>query len=376
MSATVDSSQLNPSNSSASSNKRRWLWGILVLVVVAGALWFGHWWLVGRYVESTDDAYLQADNASVAPKISGYVAEVYVKDNQSVNAGDVLLRLDADNYQAKLDQANATIAARQADLQRAEAELTQRQSDLEQVKAQHHVAELSLQHARTEVKRYEPLAAAGAASKERLTSLINTRDQAQATVAANVALVASAQAQVRVAKTAIEQARSQLVAAQASAHQADLDVKDTVVRAATSGRVGDRTVRVGQFVQPGTRVMTLVPVQDVYLVANFKETQIGRMRPGQPVTLHVDALPDAEVHGVVDSLAPGTGAQFALLPPENATGNFTKIVQRVPVRIRIDPNTEARARLLPGLSVTAEVDTRDEGQAADHTAVQGARVHG
>jgi membrane fusion protein, multidrug efflux system len=135
-------------------------------------------------------------------------------------------------------------------------------------------------------------------------------------------------------------------------------MQDTIVRSALAGRVGDRTVRVGQYVQPGTRMLTVVPVQNTYLEANFKETQVGRMRVGQPVTLHVDALPGRDLHGVVDSFAPGTGSQFALLPPENATGNFTKIVQRVPVRIRIETGPETRSVLLPGLSVTADVDTR------------------
>jgi membrane fusion protein (multidrug efflux system) len=132
--------------------------------------------------------------------------------------------------------------------------------------------------------------------------------------------------------------------------------------------VGDRTVRVGQFVQPGSRLMTIVPVQDVYLTANFKETQIGRMRAGQPATIKVDALPGAELHGTVASFSPGTGAQFALLPPQNATGNFTKIVQRVPVRIHIETNEQTRALLLPGLSVTVRVDTRNEGTKDSRTA--------
>ncbi|MFC4275493.1 HlyD family secretion protein [Achromobacter aloeverae] len=328
------------------------------LAVLAGAAWLGHWWLVGRYFESTDDAYLQADAMTVAPKISGYVAEVYVADNQTVKVGDPLLRLDDGTYRATLDQAKATIAAREADLARAQAALRQQQASLEQAQAQQRVARLNAQHAEDEVRRYRPLAASGAETSERLANLVNTRDQAQATLAANTAAVAAAQAQLAVTAAEIDQARAQADAARASARQAALDLQDTVVRASQPGRIGDRSVRVGQYVQPGTRAMTVVPVQNVYLVANFKETQIGRMRVNQPVTLHVDALPGTDLHGVVDSFAPGTGSQFALLPPENATGNFTKIVQRVPVRIRIDTGPATRSLLLPGLSVTAEVDTR------------------
>ena len=170
------------------------------------------------------------------------------------------------------------------------------------------------------------------------------------------------------------QARAQVHAGEASLRQSGLEVDDTVVRAAIDGRVGDSSVRVGQFVQPGTRLMTVVPVQQIYLVANFKETQIARMRAGQPVTVHVDALPGVDLHGVVDSFSPGTGSQFALLPPENATGNFTKIVQRVPVRVRLDASPAVRERLLPGLSVSAEVDTRSG--APDARRVADAGHHG
>ena len=168
----------------------------------------------------------------------------------------------------------------------------------------------------------------------------------------------SAQTQIDATSAQIAQARAQVEAAQASLRQAQLDVNDTTLYSPIAGRVGDRSVRIGQYVQPGTRLLTVVPVQSVYLEANFKETQIGHMMPGQRATLHVDALRGVDLHGVVDSFAPGTGAQFALLPPENATGNFTKIVQRVPVRIRVDADPQTRSLLLPGLSVTVDVDTR------------------
>ena len=219
------------------------------------------------------------------------------------------------------------------------------------------MADIKARHASDEVRRYRPLAAAGAETGEHLADLVSERDQALAEQAADDAAVNAAKSQIQVAQTQIAQARAQLDAAQASERQSALDVQDTVVRSSIDGRVGDRSVRVGQYVQPGTRMLTVVPVQEVYLVANFKETQLGRMHPGQPATLSVDALPGVDLHGVVDSFAPGTGSVFALLPPENATGNFTKIVQRVPVRIRVDAGKYAD-RLLPGLSVTVDVDTR------------------
>jgi len=329
----------------------------IIALIVAG-IWLARWWTVGRFIESTDDAYLQADSVTVAPKVSGYVTDVYVGDNATVKAGDPLVRLDTRQYQVALDQAQATIAARAADIQRAQADILQQHANIEQTKAQRQVARVSAQHARDEVQRYAPLAATGAETSERLSELTSTRDQAVATLAANTAAVDAAETQIAATTAQIAQARAQLEAAEASARQAHLDLQDTVVRSVLAGKVGDRSVRVGQYVQPGTRMLSVVPVQSTYLTANFKETQVGHMRVGQPVILHVDALPGTDLHGVVDSFAPGTGAQFALLPPENATGNFTKIVQRIPVRIRIETGPETRSVLLPGLSVTADVDTR------------------
>jgi membrane fusion protein (multidrug efflux system) len=243
-------------------------------------------------------------------------------------------------------------------VQHAQAQIEQQRANIAQSEAQQQVARVSLRHAEDEVARYTPLAATGAETAERLAELKSSRDQAQATLAADAAAVQAARTQTAALDAQLAQAKAQLEAARANAAQAQLDLDNTVVKSALAGRIGDRSVRVGQYVQPGTRMMTVVPVQSTYLQANFKETQIGRMRVGQPVELHVDALPGHTLHGVVDSFSPGTGAQFALLPPENATGNFTKIVQRVPVRIRLDTGPETRSVLLPGMSVTVDVDTR------------------
>ncbi|MFM0435862.1 HlyD family secretion protein [Paraburkholderia strydomiana] len=364
MSTTADSpSRPRPAEESPPSGVRRpsrrtVLIALGVVALIAGGIWLARWWTVGRFIESTDDAYLQADSVTVAPKVSGYVTEVYVADNQMVNPGDPLVHLDARQYQVALDQALATIDARKADIERAQADIKQQQSNIAQAQAQERVARVSAQHASDEVRRYAPLIATGAESSERMAELTSTRDQANATLAANAAAVDAARSQIGSATAQLAQARAQLEAAEASAQQSRLDLENTMVRSALGGKVGDRTVRVGQYVQPGTRMMTVVPVRSTYLLANFKETQVGRMRVGQPVEMHVDALPGHTLHGVIDSFSPGTGSQFALLPPENATGNFTKIVQRVPVRIRIDTGAETRSVLLPGLSVTVDVDTR------------------
>ena len=344
---------------SAPRSRKKGVFLIIGGVAVLGAIaWGAHWWTAGGIGESTGGACVQAAGMTVAPKVSGYVADVLVGDNQAVKRGQPLVRLDSRQYDAVLEQANATIAARRADILRGEAELSQQQAAIAQARAQLDGASANEAHAADQVRRYEPLAATGAETGERVAELRNSQRQASATRAADAAALQSAERQIATTHAAIEQARAQLAAAEASARQAQLDTQDTVLKSPIDGRVGDRSVRVGQYAQPGSRFMTIVPVQDVYLVANFKETQIGMMRVGQPVTLRVDALPGAKLHGRIDSFSPGTGSQFALLPAQNATGNFTKIVQRVPVRIRLDVGQETRKVLLPGLSVNVDVDTR------------------
>lgn len=337
---------------------RRILLTLAGVTLLVGCSWGAWWWLTGRFIESTDDAYLQADSISVAPKISGYVAEVLVTDNQSVKRGDVLVRLDARKYQAISDEGSATIAARNADLAKAEADLLQQDSTIAEARAQLQGAEADAQHAQTEVARYAPLARSGAEPEERLAQLNNQLAQARSTVAAKQAALRSSQTRYGTLQAQLKQARAQLGVAKASEAQNQLDVGDAVILSPLDGKVADRGVRVGQYVQPGTRLLTVVPVDAIYLTANYKETQIGEMRPGQSVTVNVDALPGRDLKGHIDSLAPGTGAQFALLPPSNATGNFTKIVQRVPVRISLDVPDDIRPALMPGLSATVKVDTR------------------
>jgi membrane fusion protein, multidrug efflux system len=377
MPAPTGTASTDAANASATPPARRkvprFLLPVGIVLGLVAVVALAYWWIVGRFIQSTDDAYLQADSVTVAPKVSGYVTDVYVGDNAAVKAGDPLVRLDSRQYQAALDQAMATVDARKADIQRAQAGIQQQRAAIEQAKAQLQVAQVNARHTEDEVRRYGPLATTGAESGDQLSILISNCDQAKATLAADQAALDQAQAKIADLDAQIAQAHAQLEAAAASAKQSQLDLQDTLIRSSLTGRVGDRTVRVGQYAQPGTRLMTVVPVQSVYLTANFKETQIGRMRAGQSASVHVDALPDADLHGVVDSFAPGTGSEFALLPPENATGNFTKIVQRVPVRIRIDTDEQTRKRLVPGLSVTVDVDTRSAGNEPPHAPVGGSR---
>jgi membrane fusion protein (multidrug efflux system) len=332
---------------------------IMGAVIVLGLLiWFISWWTTGRFLQSTNDAYLQADQVIAAPKIQGYVSEVFVLDNQEVKAGQPLVHIDPRQYEAVLKQAQATIDAREADVKRALAALSEQHAMTQQADAQLSNARSDAAFAGLEVERYGPLAESGADTQEHLAKLRNDHQQALGAMRASSAASLASQKSVASGEAQLAQARAQLEAAKESAREAQLDFDDTLVKSSIDGRIGDRTVRVGQFVQPGTRMMSVVPTHDIYLRANFKETQIKLMRVGQPAEIHVDALPDLDVRGTVESFSPGTGAQFALLPPENATGNFTKIVQRVPVRIRVQASDAVRKLLLPGLSVNVQVDTR------------------
>lgn len=359
LAAMTASSETTPAVSvqPRSNKKRRLFLRIAAALGIVLLLAFLYWFFIARFNESTDDAYLQADSVTLAPKVSGYVTKVLVKDNQWVKAGDPVAQLEDDQYQARVNQASANILADRAAIDQASAEINRQNAQIEQAQAQQRAAQVQLAYSNHEYQRYLPLAASGAENQEKLADLRRSRDRAQADYDANVAAVKSASAQIQSMQAQIEQAKAQLASAEANRAQSNIDYRGTVVYSPLAGRVGDRAVRVGQYVQPGTRLLTVVPENELYLVANFKETQLTHMLPGQRATLHVDAFPGHDFSGVVDSFAPGTGSLFALLPPDNATGNFTKIVQRVPVRIRITDASDEVKRLLAGMSVTVDVDT-------------------
>jgi membrane fusion protein (multidrug efflux system) len=322
-----------------------------------GLIVFIGWWTHGRFVQGTNDAYVRADQVTVSPKVNGYVEAVYVADNQAVTAGQPLVKIDTASYDATLAGQLANVAARRADIEAAQRQVAQQQASVDQANAQSKGAEQTAAYAAREAERYRVLSGQGVETQERFAQAVNQRDQADTAVRTDRAAGLQAQRQIATLQAQIDQARAQLQAAQAQVTSAQINVGDTLLRASIAGRIGDKSVRVGQFVQAGARLMSVVPVQDVYLVANFKETQIGRMRIGQVASASLDAFGGRRIEAVLDSFAPGTGAQFALLPPENATGNFTKIVQRVPVRFRLRPPADLRERILPGLSATVTVDT-------------------
>ena len=356
-----DAPQAQDKPSPLKNPKVRWtLTSIGLLVLVALLAWLAYYLTTGRYLQQTNNAYLQADAVAVAPRINGYVTEVLVQDNQWVKAGAPLVKIDPRTYRATLDQAEAVIAVREADIAAASAGVEGNQSQLLQARTQLRAAEATLRFARAEVARFGPLAASGADTHEHLESVKHDLERAQAQYDAARAQISGAESQLQAGQAQLAQARAGLKQAQADAAQAEVAFEDTVLSARIDGRIGNKTAQVGQFVGAGTRLMTVVPLQSLYLSANFKETQLGRMRPGQPARIEVDALPGTTLHGTVESISPGTGSQFALLPPQNATGNFTKVVQRIPVRIRIEADARTRTILVPGMSVEVTVDTRED----------------
>ncbi|HXH02810.1 MAG TPA: HlyD family secretion protein [Candidatus Competibacteraceae bacterium] len=331
-------------------------------ILVGGGVWGYHWWRVGRFLESTDNAYVQSDIIAISPQVSGYVRELPVVDHQLVEAGTVLAVLDDREYAARVAQAQAAVEAQRAALVSLEARVVLNRSQVEKAEAGVAQARAELDWARKELARYSALVSRDTVSR-------NAYDQASAAARKAEAALAQAQAELRAAQdetTLLAANRQEILAAQ---HQAEaqlelarLDLERTVIRAPRDGVVGNRAAQVGQLLKSGAPLMSLVPLPQVYVVANFKETQLARMRPGQPVRLHVDAYPGQSLEGRIDSFAPASGAEFSLLPPENATGNFTKIVQRVPVRIVLPAANPLAGLLRPGLSVEVEVDTRDPGQ--------------
>ncbi|WP_156678114.1 HlyD family secretion protein [Sphingomonas profundi] len=333
------------------------LGAIAAVAIVLLILWLVRYETHGKYVEGTNDAYIQADAVTVSPRVAGYVERLFVIDNQDVKIGQPLLRIDPRDYRAQTSQYRAQVDVARANADNVRAGIREQEAAVAQARAQLASARSDARFAAGEVARYTPLAASGAETRERLNDLRNRATQAANAVIAQRAALASALSRIGSLKAQVRQAEAQGEASGAQLAAADVDLGATTVRSSVNGRVGNKSVQVGQFVQAGTRMMSIVPLASIYVQANFKETQIGLMRPGQPATIHVDALDGVNLRGHVESVSPGTGGQFSLLPPQNATGNFTKIVQRVPVRIAIDAGPDARRILVPGLSVTVEVDT-------------------
>ena len=352
-----------------SKTLKRILMASVGTAVLAGAGTFGWYWFeTGRFLESTNDAYIQADYTTIAPKVSGYISAVAVEDNEAVKAGQVLARIDDRDYQTALAQAKADVASADADIRNIDAQLTEQQSVIAQAEAAIVSDQAALKFSQDDYDRNHKLTAGKITSVQDEQRAQTVLQQATARLQSDRAALTAAHQRVEVLNTARVKAETQVTRLQSVADQAQLNLSYTTISAPIDGTVGARSLRVGQYVQAGTQLMAVVPLHAVYVLANYKETQLTNVAAGQPVEIEVDAFPGHIVKGHVDSLSPASGLEFALLPPDNATGNFTKIVQRIPVKIAIEPSDALAGRLRAGMSVEPVIDTRSFADAGTPTA--------
>lgn len=343
----------------AGPNKKRLAIGGLVLAAGVGALFYGyHWYETGRFMEDTDDAYVGGDVTVISPKVAGNITAIAVSDNQVVHAGDVLVRIDNRDYLAALAKAKAAVAAEEAALANVEATRHLQESVIDQAKAGIAATNAETSRARDDQSRYQNLSAKAAVSIQSFQKADADFKQALAGSQKAQANLTAAQRQIDVIATQKQKTEAALAQAVAQRDLAELNLSYTELRAPIDGVIGNRRARLGAYATIGAQLLAVVPAQGLWVDANFKENQLAHIHPGSVVKITADVLPGEIFHGHVASLAPATGAQFSILPAENATGNFTKIVQRVPVRVVLDGEGSKLGKLRPGLSVTAEVDGR------------------
>jgi membrane fusion protein, multidrug efflux system len=330
--------------------RQHWMLAVVVaFVLLAALIGGGAYWLNVRHYESTDDAFVAARSFSVAPKVGGYVTEIPVTDNQHVNAGELLARIDDRDYRIAVDQAKAQVAVAQANIDNVEAQLDSQREQIKQAQAQVDQAQATLQFSQQEETRARDLVEKGAGTVQREQQTRSDLQSQEANTTRAKAALITTQLGIKTLETQLESAHAQLQQAKAQLDQANLNLQYTSVVAAQSGRVVKLSGAAGTFATAGQSLMMFVP-DEVWIVANYKETQLSDMRPGQPVEVRIDAYPDRKLAGHVASVQPGSGTAFSLLPAENATGNYVKVVQRVPVKITID-NWPADLPVGPGMSV-------------------------
>ena len=350
------------------NRKKSVFFGAVALLALAAAAYGVHWFLVGRFHVSTDDAYVRTNNTVLGARVSGHIAAIMPRDNSVVHAGDVVFKIDDGDYRIAVDAARTRIQTQQATIERLGRQVAAQESAADQSRAQLASAEAGLKRAALDYDRQQQLNEKGYASRATYEVSEAGRDQGMAAVKSARAAVDTAQSNVEVAKAQQAEARAQLMELQTNLAKAERDLDFTSVRAPVDGTFSNRIINAGDFITVGQRLANIVPLDDVFIDANFKETQLRRIRPGQPVTISVDAYGHRKFAGTVESISPAAGSVFTLLPPDNATGNFTKIVQRLPVRIRV-PKDVARQNLLrAGMSVYATVDTTEGAADADSDA--------
>jgi membrane fusion protein (multidrug efflux system) len=354
-------------------SRRRIGMALVAILAIAAAGWYGYDYLtVGRFTVSTDDAYVQAYNTTLAAKVAGYLASVPVTDNTYVHIGDVIATIDDGDYRLAVDSAREKAATQEATIARMVHQIAAQEAAVEQARTQLVSAQAAATRTELELTRQNQLVARDASSRQLLEQAQANRDQAVAGVQGARAAIDSAAANVDVLKGQRQEAISTLNELKTALAKAERDLSFTVIRAPLDGVIGNRAVQTGDYVQTGQRLASLVPLDEIYVTANFKETQLAHLRPGQTVSIAVDALPEHSIQGTVESFSPASGSVFSLLPPDNATGNFTKIVQRLPVRIHVPVEIAREGLLRPGMSVVVRVNTKAAAVAAGGGAAQSA----
>ncbi|MFO1090395.1 MAG: HlyD family secretion protein [Hyphomicrobiales bacterium] len=342
---------------------KRGILGAVLLAVVSAGGYFGHdWWVNGRYLVSTDDAYVRADITVLASKVTGYVQSMNVTDNQRVKAGDLIAVIDPGDYRIAVDTAKAKIETQKAVIDRMDQQIAAAQTAVVQAQTQVESAQAESQRATSESQRQSSLAQSGFATRQKVEETTALQVRAEAAVHNAQAALDAARANIGVLTAQKTEEQRTLGELQTTLEKAQRDLSFTEIHAPVDGIIANRAVEVGAMVQPGNRIAAIVPLDSVHIDAQFKETQLGSVQPGQPVSITVDAYPGRRFEGTVESIAPGSSATFSILPPENATGNFTKIVQRVPVRVAVPRLVAEQGLLRPGLSVEVTVDSRDVGR--------------
>ena len=338
---------------------RRLILPVILLAAIGGGAWYGHqWWIDGRFMISTDDAYIEGDITNISPKVTGYVAKVNVVANQHVKTGDTLVTLDNGDYKIAAEQADAQIATQKLTLDRFDAQIAAARSAVTQTEAQKTALEATVRGAEITLNRQQDLASRKAGIRADLDNAQVAFDQAKANLAGADSAIASAKANIAVVTAQRAEAESQIRSLQLQKAKAERDLSFTILKAPFDGVVGNLAVQDGDLVSPGQRLAALVPIENLYIEANFKETQVAGIKPGAKVKVEIDALEDHVIEGTVESISPASGSVFSLLPPENATGNFTKVIQRLPVRIALPKSVLESGHLRAGLSVVVAIDSR------------------
>ena len=346
-------------------SRKRLIIPVLLAIATCAGGWEGyHWFTEGRFIIDTDDAYVKADTSTIAAKVSGYITAVAVSDNAQVTAGDLLARIDDGDYKLAVEAAVRKIDTQTATIARLATQAEAQKSVIAQAAAQLVAAKAEASRTAAELDRVTKLVQSNYGTQQRLEQAQADSDRAKASVDQASAAVTAARANLAVIEAQKAEALSTRAELQTALDRAKRDLSFSEIRAPFDGVIGNKAVQPGQYVQPGTRLLSLVPLGSVYVEANFKETQLNALTPGQPVDVYVDAYSNRHFEGAVESFAPASGSQFSLLPPENATGNFTKVVQRLPVRIKVPAKVADEGWLRPGLSVVVDVHTRPAPETA------------